>query len=41
MAYLGRSKYGDVYVKPFHETVLENWPTVREDLIEWLGVEER
>jgi len=37
---LGSSRYGDVYTSPFDETVLENWPTVRENLIEWLGVEE-
>ena len=36
--YLGRGKFGHVYLKPIHETALKHWPTVKADLTRWLRV---
>jgi hypothetical protein len=37
--YLGRGTYGHVYLTGPHASSLKHWPTVRADLIQWLGVE--
>ncbi|NQT85552.1 hypothetical protein HQ560_02235 [bacterium] len=37
--YLGRGTYGHVYLRRLDKSILERWPSVQADLIEWLGVE--